>query len=37
MPLPVQLGVTAILLLTVLVFGSFLRAGPAGVPGEREP
>ncbi|HSM93773.1 MAG TPA: hypothetical protein VLT47_12895 [Anaeromyxobacteraceae bacterium] len=37
LPLPIQLGVTAILLLTVLAFGGFLRAGPAGVPGEPEP
>jgi hydrogenase-4 component E len=37
LPLPVQLGVTTILVLTVLVFGSFLRAGPRGVGEGREP
>ncbi len=37
LPLPVQLGVTAILVLTVLVFGGFLRAAPGILREEREP
>jgi hydrogenase-4 membrane subunit HyfE len=37
LPLPVQLGVTFILILTVLVFGGFLRAGQGSFSGGREP
>jgi hydrogenase-4 component E len=37
LPLPFQLGLTACLLLTVLVFGRFLRASRGGVAEGREP
>jgi hypothetical protein len=37
MPLPVQLGVTVVLILTVLVFGGFLRQGQGSVGEVREP
>jgi hydrogenase-4 component E len=37
LPLPIQLGVTGILLATVLLFGRFLRQSPGGTLEEREP
>lgn len=37
LPLPVQVGVTAILLITVLLLGRFLRQSHGGVLEEREP
>lgn len=37
LPLPVQLGVTGVLLATVLLFGRFLRQSRGGALEEREP